>query len=110
MNGFGLVLLDVTSALQLDLLVTFTHVEVNLEWKEHFSTVFSPVSPCTHQLTCILGVELQESSQAVIPLILPAPLGSPRPEDFEVCSMCTAKVSARTLIRATLFDVVYAKP
>lgn len=51
-----LVLLHVTRALQHDLLVTtsFTHIEVNLGWREHFSIAVSPVSPCTHQLTCVL--------------------------------------------------------
>lgn len=51
-----LVLLHVTRALQHDLLVTtsFTHIEVNLGWREHFSTAVSPVSPRTHQLTCVL--------------------------------------------------------
>lgn len=51
-----LVLLHVTRALQHGLLVTtsFTHIEVNLGWREHFSIAVSPVSPCTHQLTCVL--------------------------------------------------------
>ena len=42
-----LVLLDVTTS--------FTHVEANLGQRERFSIAVSPVSPCTHQLTCVLG-------------------------------------------------------